>query len=190
MTWFLDREFLAKLDLDAYDAAAIAEHVGVPLDVARAFVHPLRRYWVKSYPDYGWLAGASGERLPTLLFVGAPRLSGGDQHPLNAVSFDPDMGMATHTIPFEGELDWEPVLEAAKKAIGFIHVGNAPVRTFKHPTLWHYAVVPFPSHLHDDATGVSGEPVDMVRGWILDEKYVLHCGNAYYMGREGDVDSS
>jgi hypothetical protein len=50
--------------------------------------------------------------------------------------------------------------------------------------------VPFPFHLHDDLVGASQEPVDAARSWIVRGNYVLHCGNAYYMGPEGDVESS
>lgn len=189
MTWFLDRDFLAKLDLRAYDAQKIAVRTGLPLEKVTAFFDPARRYWVQSSPDYGWLAGANGERQPTLLFFGKPRLSGLEQEELNAVSFDLKNGeITTRGIPFEGEFEWEPLLQAAERAIGFIHVGNAPVLAFKHPTLWHYAVVPLPFHLHDDIE--NGEDVDLLRDWIARGNYVVHAGNAYYLNAEGEVESS
>src|SRR5687767_10074517 len=89
MTWFFDKAFLEKLDLKAYDPAQIAMRADVPLETARSFVDPKRRYPVLSSPEYGWLAGLDGEQRPTLLFIGAPRLSAADQEaPLNAVTFD------------------------------------------------------------------------------------------------------
>jgi hypothetical protein len=191
MPWFLDKKFLESLDLGAYDPAVIADNSGVPLDVARAFVDPARRYWVKSSPDYGWLAGASGNGRPCLLFVGEPRLASAVEHPLNAVSFDLPAGTVTFdAIPFADELSWDPVLEAAEAAVGFQHVGNCPILAFKHPTIWHYAVVPFPFHLHDDALGKGDGDREQVRAWIEAGSYVLHCGDAYFMSAEGDVESS
>ena len=32
--------------------------------------------------------------------------------------------------------------------------------------------------------------VENARSWIENGNYVLHCGNDYYMGPEGDVESS
>ena len=62
---------------------------------------------------------------------------------------------------------------------------------FKHPELWHYAVVPFPWDLHKEALGLSDEAdLDAVREWIEEGSFVLHCGNAYYMDAEGEVTSS
>ncbi|MCY0994752.1 hypothetical protein OV203_46935 [Nannocystis sp. ILAH1] len=75
MTWFLDKQFLEAVDLQAYDAAAIAARVGLPREAVAAFVDPGRRYWLKSCPEYGWLVGANTERKPTILFVGTPRLA-------------------------------------------------------------------------------------------------------------------
>jgi hypothetical protein len=69
-------------------------------------------------------------------------------------------------------------------------VGSATVFAFKHPTLWHYALVPFPFHFHDDAIGASAEDLDAVRSWIEDGSFVLHCGDAYYLDADGEVTSS
>lgn len=191
VTWFLDKQFLETLDLRAYDAEAIAARVGLPRDTVAAFVDPARRYWIKSCPEYGWLAGADASHRPTILFVGSPRLAPANTEPLNAVTFDLEAGtVTTRAIAFDGELEWDDVLDVAEEEIGFIHVGDAPVLAFKHPQIWHYALVPFPFDLHDDALGRGdGEP-DGVREWIEAGNYVLHCGNAYSMGPEGDVESS
>lgn len=191
MTWFLDKQFLESLDLRGYDAAGIAARVGVPPETARAFVDPMRRYTVRSHPEYGWLAGADADLRPTLLFVGSPRVASATVYPLNAISFDLETGeVETRAISFEGELDWDSVFDTADAAMGFVHVGSAPVLAFKHPEIWHYAVVPFPFHLHADALAVGAHDVSGVRQWIERGNFVLHCGNAYYMNAEGDVESS
>jgi hypothetical protein len=194
MTWFLDKQFLADLDLRAYDPAAIAARIAMPVDAVRAFLDPARRYMVKSSPDYGWLAGADRNGKPTLLFVGAPRLASAVVHPLNAVTFDHATGaVTTAAIPLAGDLEWDAVLAAADRAIGFIHVGDAPVLAFKHPEIWHYAVVPLSFDQHATATGDAApdaDDLDLLRDWIDGGNYVLHCGNAYYMSDEGDVESS
>jgi hypothetical protein len=190
MVWFIDRDFLTGLDLRAYDAAAIAERLGLPVGLVRASIDPTRKYWVQSCPEYGWLAGASGTD-PALLFVGIPRLSGLVQQPLNAVVCNHSTGsIATHAIAVNGELTWDTVIDAAEAAIGFVHVGKAPMLAFTHPELWHYAIVPFPSHLHDDVTGADADDLADARSWIEKGNYVLHCGNDYYMGPEGEVESS
>lgn len=193
MTWFLDKAFLEKLDLRGYDPAAIAKHLGLPRDLVAAFVDPARRYLVKS-SDYGWFAGKNGDDQPTLVFVGSPRLSGADDDDLlHAVSFDLRTGTVTaQAIACEEELldDEDAILDVVGEDLGFEHVGSAPVLAFKHPDLWHYAVVPFPFHLHDDAVGASSDDLDAVRAWIEEGSFVLHCGNAYYMSAEGDVTSS
>lgn len=190
MTWFLDKEFLESLDPKAYDPAILAQHTGVDIEVARQFVDPARRYWVNS-SEYGWLAGANGEGKPTLVFVGAPRLASAVEHPINAISFDLPTGAITTTaIPVEGELDWGVALDAAAEAIGFEHVGNCPVLAFKYPGIWHYAVVPFPYHLHDDAMGKDAGSRDELRAWIESGGYVLHSGNAFFMSADGDVEST
>jgi hypothetical protein len=193
MTWFLDKAFLEKLDLRGYDAAAIAQRLGMDRGVVAAFVDPARRYQVRSSSDYGWLAGVDGDGRPTLVFLGAPRLSGGAQELLNAVSFDLQTGAVTTR-----ELEWneelleeeDDILQALEEEIGFDHIGSATVLAFKHPELWHYALVPFPFHLHDDATGASAEDLDVVRSWIADGSFVLHCGDAYYLDADGEVTSS
>jgi hypothetical protein len=191
MTWFLDREFLAGLDLRAYNAATIAVRLGLPVETVRAFVDPTRKYRVESNPEYGWLAGASGSHDPALVFVGSPRLSGDRQRPLNAVVFNHRTGTAaTHAIDLEDELTWENVLGAAEREIGFMHIGDAPVFSFKHPELWHYAVVPFPFDLHDTVTGTDTENLAVARDWVERGNYVLHCGNSYHMGPDGCVESS
>ncbi|WAS96115.1 hypothetical protein [Nannocystis punicea] len=191
MTWFLDKAFLAGLDLHAYDAAAIATRVGAAPDAVAAFVDPRRTLWVQSGPEYGWLAGADRQHRPTLLFVGAPRLDSATVQPLNAVTFDRGaMTIETAAIALSGPLEWEGVLAAAAAAIGFIHVGNAPIFPFKHPTIWHYAAVPFPFHLHDDALGRGEGDPELVRRWIERGNYVLHCGDAFYLGEGGEVESS
>lgn len=194
MTWFLDKAFLEKLDLRGYDAAAIAGRLGLPRDVVAAFVDPARQYTVQSSPEYGWLAGVDEDDRPTLVFLGAPRLSGGDQALVNAVSFDLQTGaVTTRALPWDEELldeEEDVILEVLEAEIGFAHVGSATVLAFKHPELWHYALVPFPSHLHDDAVGASAEDLDTVREWIEDGSCVLHCGNAYYLDADGEVTSS
>jgi hypothetical protein len=195
MTWFLDKEYLEKLDLRGYDAAAIAKRLGLDRDVVAAFVDPLRRYTVQS-SNYGWLAGANGDARPTLVFLGAPRLDFGNQELLNAVSFDVRTGaVTTRAIPLDDDLLEVPeaILGTLKKEIGFVHVGYAPVLAFKHPELWHYALVPFPFDLHDIAVGApeaEADDPDQVRAWIEDGSFVVHCGNAYYLDADGEVRSS
>ena len=195
MTWFLDKEFLDKLDLRAYDAGAIAKRLKLDREIVAAFVDPKRRYMVETSEEYGWLAGANAEGQPTLVFLGAPRLSGEAQELVNIVSFDLAKGtISTRSLsPSETVLeDGELLLEALDEAIGFTHVGNAPVLAFKHPKLWHYAVVPFPFHLHDAVVGESDEEDDLelAREWIEEGSFVLHCGNAYFMSADGEVTSS
>jgi hypothetical protein len=190
VTWFLDKEFLEKVDLRAYDAAAIAKRLDLSQDIVAAAVDPARRYLVQS-SEYGWLAGADGDHKPTLVFVGEPRLSGGDQAPINAVTFDLATGaITTRAIAFEGELEWDDVLDHLEEEIGFIHVGNAPVLAFVHPQLWHYAVVPFPFHIHDKVVGADDDDLDIAREWIEEGSFVVQCGNAYYLNAEGEVTSS
>lgn len=196
MTWFLDKDFLATLDLRAYDAEAIARRVGLPAKVVAEFVDPGRLYMVESCPERGWIAGANGDGQPTLVFLGEPRLASEVVEPLNAVSFDIEKReIATRAIPYDGALDdGESVLATLEDVIGFQHIGDAPVLAFKHPSIWHYAVVPFAFDLHDVATGSAegdeAERVDEVREWITGGNFVLHCGNAYYMGPDGNVESS
>lgn len=195
MTWFLDRPFLEGLDLRGYDAEAIAARVGLPVAEVRAFVDPGRRYVVRSAPGYGWLVGEDGDGRATLLFFGQPRLSPVMAHPIHAVCFDLERGtIDVHGLDVqlgEGEaLDEFVALDAAEEAIGFVEDETATVLAFKHPTLWHYALVPFPFDLHDEAVGEGEGEVDGVRDWIATGSYVLHCGNAYYMGADGSVESS
>ena len=47
MTWFLDKAFLEKLDLRAYDAPAIAQRLGMDVATVAQFVDPARRYLVQ-----------------------------------------------------------------------------------------------------------------------------------------------
>lgn len=192
MTWFFDKEFLSSFDLSGYNPAQIATHTGVSRELASQFVDPRRRYWVKSVPEYGWLAGANGDGKPTLLFVGQPRLSAeGSQEQLNAVIFDLETcSFTTRAIHVPGELDWDTVQIAAERALGFLHVGNCPAITFKHPDLWHYALVPFDWNMHETVVGKSDENKDILRDWIERGNFVLHCGNAYHMSPNGEVESS
>jgi len=194
MTWFMDREFLEKLDLRGYDAAAIAKRLEMDVDVVARFVDPSRRYTVQTNDDYGWLAGAANGR-PTLVFLGAPRLSGGDQAPLNAVMFEPDGSIRTQAIGCNDAVleDGEALLALLAEVLGFDHLGSAAVRAFTHPQLWHYAVVPFPWNLHELALGESEDDdhdLASVRSWIEDGCFVVHCGNAYWLNADGEVESS
>lgn len=195
MTWFFDKEFLLGLDLSAYDPAVIAAATGVALDQASAFVDPGRLYMVQSAPDYGWLAGANADHRPCLLFVGEPRLESEAEHPLSFVSFDTEWGLVTHAADIDLESSsWDDVLAAAEAEVGFTHVGDCPVRAFVHPQMWHCAVVPFPWHLHSAALGLEEDDEEdqagSARAWIEAGGYVLHCGNAYYMSADGEVESS
>lgn len=192
MTWFLDKAFLADLDLRAYEPKKIAEATGVSVTQASAFVDATRRYFVKSSPEYGWLAGADSARRPTLAFIGSPRIDAANTHSINVISFQPGtLELDARPVPFDGDLDdWDDILDALETSVGFLHVGDAPVRAFKFPGIWHYALVPFPFHLHDTVTGKSEEDRDVAREWIESESFVLHCGNAYFMGKDGSVESS
>ena len=84
--------------------------------------------------------------------------------------------------------------ELLSDGIGFLHVGSAPMLAFIHPDLWHYAVVPFPFHLHDDAVGAnpdaSPEDLEAVRDWIDEGSFIVQAGNAYFLDAEGEVTSS
>lgn len=44
MMWFMDKELLENLDLGAYDAAAIAKRLDMPVDVLARFVEPARHF--------------------------------------------------------------------------------------------------------------------------------------------------
>ena len=120
MTWFMSREFLEKLDLRSYDAAAIARRLDMEVDVVRRFVAPLRRYTVQT-SGYGWLAGKGNDR-PALVFTGKPRLSGGDQDPLNAVLFEPDGSVRTQAIRCDDSIfdDEEVLLDLAGRLLAAI----------------------------------------------------------------------
>jgi hypothetical protein len=194
MTWMLDKVFLERLDLGAYDAQRIAERVDVPADVVKKFFDPRRQYRVESSLEYGWVAGANGDGHPTLVFVGRPRWSGDGMSPLNAISFELKTGkVSTTSVDVDDESgldDEEYVLGMLEDEIGFDHVGHANVLAFKHPAFWHYAVVPLPSHLHDAVLGLDDDSIELARDWIRGDQYVLHCGNAYFMTATGKVDSS
>jgi hypothetical protein len=190
MTWFMSRDFLEKLDLRRYDAAAIAKRLEMDVDVVRRFVDPSRRYTVQT-SNYGWIAGTGNDQ-PVLVFIGQPRLSGGDQEPLNAVLFEPDGTVRTRAIPCDDAIlaDEEALLDLLYDEIRFRHVGTAVVSAFKHPQLWHYALVPFPWSLHEIAIGEADGELSSVREWIEAGRFVLHCGNDYWLDAEGEVESS
>jgi hypothetical protein len=197
MTWMLDKEFLERLDLGAYDAEAIAKRVGVPLDVAKKFFDPKRQYLVQSNLEYGWVAGKNGDGQPTLVFVGRPRISAANEAPLNAISFDLTTGaLSTRSVTVDDEYgldDSEYVLGMLEDEIGFEHVEHANVLAFKYPKIWHYAVVPLPFHFHDTVVGTDdadADDIELARDWIRGGDYVLHCGNAYFMSSTGEVESS
>ena len=194
MIWFMSRDFLEKLDVRRYDAVAIAKRLDMEVDVVRRFVDPLRRYTVQT-SDYGWIAGTGNDQ-PALVFIGRPRLSGGNQDPLNAVLFGPDERVRTQAIRCDDSIfgDDEALLDLLYDEIGFRHVGTAVVSAFKHPQLWHYALVPFPWSLHEIAIGESedrdAEDLSRVRDWIEGGRFVLHCGNDYWLTADGEVESS
>lgn len=186
----LIKTYLQDLDLAGYDPALVARSTGVTLEVAKEFVNPARRYMVESNSDYGFLAGATGDGKPALLFVGIPRLAADDsQETLNIVTFDLATAKVTHIAVPVDDSSWDDILDAAEEAVGFQHIGNCPVLSFKHPTLWHYAVVPFPFHLHEEAIG-EVESDGGAREWMEAGNFVLHCGNDYFMSAEGAVESS
>ena len=194
MTWMFDKAFLERLELDAYDAHTIAKRVGVPLEVVDKFFAAQRRYRVQSNLEYGWVAGKDGEDQPTLVFVGRPRFSAENVDPLSAISFDLKTGKVTTRsvqVDDEGGLDdSEYVLGMLEDELGFVHLGHADVLAFKYPSVWHYAVVPLPFHLHDTIVGTDDADLDVARAWIRRGDYVLHCGNAYFMSSSGAVESS
>jgi len=198
MTWFLDKEFLEKLDLGAYDAAAIAKRLDMPVDVVARFVDPARRYTVQTNEGYGWAAGKA-YGFPALVFFGKPRLTGGDQAQINMVVFWPDGSIRFHDLDcLDEELEiGDELLNVLAEDLSFEHTGNAEVRAFKHEEFWHYALVPFPWHLHAIAVGEKDDEEDereddlmSVRSWIEDGNFVLQCGNNFFMGADGDVESS
>ena len=194
MTWMLDKAFLERVDLGAYDAEAIAKRLDVPLAVVKRFFDPKRQYRVQSNLGYGWVAGKNGDGQPTLVFVGRPRLSAENEDPLNAISFDLKTGkVSTASVKLDDEDglgDSEYVLGMLEDEIGFEHVEHANVLAFKYPKMWHYAVVPLPFHLHDIVIGADDEDIEIARDWIRDGSYVLHCGNAFFMSSDGGVESS
>lgn len=187
--WFLDKEFLEKLDLSAYDADLIAKNTGVDLDKVKAFVSPDRRYIVQSNHHYSFLAGANQDHRPCLLFVGGPRFGDQPKHNLNFVSFDTNWEPQYAGCIIADDANWDDILDAAEAEVGFIHVGNCPAVAFKHPEIWSCALVPFPFHLHQEALE-GAEDMDTVKNWIETEEYVLHWGNAYFIDKEGEVTSS
>ena len=190
----LDKAFLERLDLRAYDEHTIARRVEVPLEMVTKFFGAQRRYRVQSNLEYGWVAGTDGDAQPTLVFVGRPRFSAENVDPLSAISFDLKTGNVTTRsvqVDDEGGLDdSEYVLGMLEDELGFVHVGYADVLAFKYPNVWHYAVVPLPFHLHDTVVGTDDADLDLARDWIRRGDYVLHCGNAYFMSSSGAVESS
>jgi len=196
----MDKEFLEKLDLGAYDGAAIAKRLDMPVDVVARFVDPARRYTVQTNEDYGWAAGKA-YGFPALVFFGRPRLTGVVQAQLNMVVFWPDGSIRFHDLDcLEEELEiGDELLNILAEDLSFEHTGSAEVRAFKHEEFWHYALVPFPWHLHAIAVGEKDDEEDedereddlmSVRSWIEDGNFVLQCGNNYFMGADGDVESS
>ena len=193
----LDKAFLERLDLGAYDAQTVAKRIGVPLDVAKTFFDAKRQFRVQSNLEYGWVAGKNGDGQPTLVFIGRPRLSAENEAPLNAISFDLKTGkVSTSSVKVDDEDgldDPEYVLGMLEDEIGFDHEEHADVLAFKYPEIWHYAVVPLPFHLHDTVLGVDDaneDDLELARVWIRRGDYVLHCGNAYFMSSDGVVESS
>jgi hypothetical protein len=195
MTWFLDREFLEKLDLTAYDPASIARHTRVSEEVAAAFVSTERLYTVESCKYYGFWAGCLDDGRSSLLFL--------DPTVLHAVYFN-EMGQAVGgkgvelTQAFGDEIPEDikhqpELLELAQHVFGF-HEETARIRAFIHPHISLCAIVPFPWHFHEVVLGlnedVDEDDIELARSWIQDGNFVLHWGNAYYMSAEGDVESS
>jgi len=187
MTWFLDKEFLETLDLNAYSPTIISQYTAVSLEEASNFVSPTRAYTIKSNPHYGFLAGNNKNGLATLLFISD------DNHYSNifSVTFNLDETISHQALKVTKHASWDDIIQAAEKECGFIHTGQAQVSAFKHPTIWSCALVPFPFDLHDDALGYSEEEdLSTVRTWIEAGSYVLHWGNAHYMNIKGEVISS
>jgi len=190
MTWFLDKPFLENLDLEAYEPEMISQFTGVSLEVASAFVDTNRTYWVETNKHYGFLAGVNENRRPCLVFIGRPRISSEAIHDLNIVSFEQNWELRTMGVDLPAEAGWDDILGVAQEAVGFVHLGRCPTRAFKHPDMWHCAIVPFPFYMHEDIYNEPADVPDVARSWIENENYVLHWGNAYYMSKDGLVESS
>ncbi|MBL8943827.1 MAG: hypothetical protein JNK45_11800 [Myxococcales bacterium] len=206
MTWFLDRDFLAKLKAGGgppacYEPTHVAAIVGVDVATVREFFAADRLYALHSVPDYGVFTGTFESRT-ALVCVGAPRSSTPAQDdvapepkgtPFEVVYFDErgaSVGGERITVPDGESLD--EVLED----FGF---EDHPIRvhSFIHPAVELLALVPLPFHFHElleDPDAIDpDERVELaaqLRRWIVDGCSVFHWGNAYFMARDGDVESS
>jgi hypothetical protein len=199
MTWFLDRDFLAKLKSDGgppacYEPSHVAAIVGVDVATARAYFAADRPYALHGVPEYGFFTGTFESRT-ALVCVGAPRSSapepGGTT--LEVVYFDErgaSVGGERITVPDGESLD--EVLED----FGF---EDHPIRvhSFIHPAVDLLALVPLPFHFHELLEDPSSIDPDervaltaQLRRWIVDGCAVFHWGNAYFLSRDGAVESS
>lgn len=206
MMWFLDRDFLATLRAaggapDCYQPTHVAAIVGVDEATAQAFFAADRRYALHSVADYGYFTGTLGSRT-ALVCVGAPSSAtseaGGDTPEpksvvLEVVHFDErgaSVGGERITVP-DGES-----LDGVLEDLGF---EEHPIRVqrFIHPAVELLALVPLPFHLHElleDPEAIEPdegvELAEELRRWITDGCAVFHWGNAYFVSRDGDVESS
>ncbi|MCB9754865.1 MAG: hypothetical protein H6713_33430 [Myxococcales bacterium] len=192
MTWFLDRDYVAAFDFDGFDINAIAALTGLDAERVRVFLDRRRMCWVESAPEDGWLAGANGDGEPTLLFIGYSRLAAVNthEHPLNTVSVNHQTGaLTTHGIALENiyEREWSEILDAAREAIGFQHIGNAPLRPYKHPACWYFSLLPL-SWAHQDIIdrrGPSEADITRLREWIEGEGSILLCFRQHTLSATG-----
>jgi hypothetical protein len=199
MTWFLDLAFLKKLQAGegtpaCYEPGHVARTVDVDVAIAAAFFAADRSYALVSEPDYGFYTGTIESRTVLACF-GTPRSSEPepDGVALELVYFD-ERGVfagAERMAAPSGD-DQQELLEE----LGF-EDHPIQVRSFIHPTVELLALVPLPFHFHElleqpDAIDPD-ERVELtaqLRQWIADGCAVFHWGNAYFISREGDVESS
>ncbi|WP_372364937.1 hypothetical protein [Candidatus Uabimicrobium sp. HlEnr_7] len=179
--FMIQKQFIESVDLNSYNPEYIAKITGLPLQQVSDFISPQRRYMVQSENHYGFLAGANGNGRPTILFC---RMD----FSINVVSFEDNWEFNCYEIQFSEGTDWKEIEEE----IGFMHMGNAPMRFFKHPEIWDCAILPFPMGMHYNAIGESQEKDDFIllKKWIEDESYTLYWGNDYFLDVEGYVTSS
>lgn len=206
MTWFLDRDFLAQLKAGGgppacYEPSHVATIVGVDVATARDFFATDRLYALHSVPEYGFYTGTFESRT-ALVCAGAPRNSTPEA---DGVAVEPG-GTVVEVVYFDergasvaGERITVPDGDSLDEVLEDFGFEDHPIRvhSFIHPAVELLALVPLPFHFHElleDADAIDPEErlelATQLRRWITDGCAVFHWGNAYFLSRDGAVESS